>query len=105
MARSSAKASPAKSAPSKSAPSMSAPASSAPPRSANPKQASASDGPSNRIKDPQDWVTGEEPMTGAQASYLKTLSEEAHEPEAFDPALDNADASLRIDELKEKTGR
>ena len=33
----------------------------------------------NQQKDPDDWVTGEEPMTGAQASYLKTLSEEAHQ--------------------------
>lgn len=72
---------------------------------ANPKRAPVQEGSSNRIKDPQDWVTGDEPMTGAQASYLKTLSEEAHEPEAFDPALDKADASRRIDQLKEKTGR
>ena len=42
-------------------------------------------------------------MTGAQASYLKTLSEEAGEP--FDETLTKADASLRIDELQSKTGR
>jgi len=60
---------------------------------------------SNAQKDPHDWVTGGEPMTGAQASYLKTLSEEAHDPEAFDENLSKADASLKIDELKEKTGR
>jgi hypothetical protein len=60
---------------------------------------------SNRIKDPEDWVTGHEPMTGAQASYLKTLSEEAHDPKAFDPELDKAEASKRIDHLKEETGR
>ena len=42
-------------------------------------------------------------MTGAQASYLKTLSEEAHEE--FDPELSKADASIRIDELQEETGR
>lgn len=58
---------------------------------------------SNTIKDPADWTTGDEPMTGAQASYLKTLSEEAKEE--FDPALSKADASLRIDELQAKTGR
>lgn len=40
---------------------------------------------SNQIKDPDQWTTGGEPMTGAQASYLKTLSEEAKEPKAFDP--------------------
>jgi hypothetical protein len=58
---------------------------------------------SNTIKDPHDWTTGDEKMTGAQASYLKTLCEEAGEE--FDPALSKADASLRIDELREKTGR
>ncbi|HYF54682.1 MAG TPA: DUF3072 domain-containing protein [Salinarimonas sp.] len=60
---------------------------------------------SNQIKDPADWVTGHEPMTGAQASYLKTLSEQAHDPKAYDPELDKAEASQRIDELKRETGR
>ena len=60
---------------------------------------------SNAEKDPHDWVTGDEPMTGAQASYLKTLAEEAHDPDAFDETLSKADASIRIDELKAKTGR
>jgi Protein of unknown function (DUF3072) len=46
---------------------------------------------SNMEKDPDEWVTGDEPMTGAQRSYLKTLSEEAHEP--------------FIEELQRKTGR
>lgn len=67
----------------------------------NPKL--ATDPGSNAIKDPDDWTTGEEKMTGAQASYLKTLSEEAGEP--FDPDLNKADASRRIDELQSKTGR
>jgi hypothetical protein len=58
---------------------------------------------SNAEKDPHDWTTGAEPMTGAQASYLKTLSEEAGEE--FDDKLSKADASLRIDELQDKTGR
>lgn len=58
---------------------------------------------SNTVKDPADWTTGGEAMTGAQASYLKTLSEEAKEE--FDPSLSKADASLRIDELQNKTGR
>ncbi|MBV9077477.1 MAG: DUF3072 domain-containing protein [Methylobacteriaceae bacterium] len=74
-------------------------------RDANPKLASDAKQAGNRIKDPADWVTGGEPMTGAQASYLKTLSEEAHEPEAFAPDLDKAEASRRIDHLKEETGR
>jgi hypothetical protein len=60
---------------------------------------------SNQQKDPDDWVTGHEPMTGAQASYLKTLSEQAHDPDAYDPELSKAEASKRIDELKQKTGR
>ncbi|MFC7692375.1 DUF3072 domain-containing protein [Paeniroseomonas aquatica] len=55
------------------------------------------------MKDPDDWTTGEERMTGAQASYLKTLSEEAGEE--FDPSLNKADASRRIDELQAQTGR
>lgn len=57
---------------------------------------------SNTAKDPSDWVTGDEPMTGAQASYLKTLSEEAREPDAFKPNLTKAEASRRIDALKAK---
>ncbi len=58
---------------------------------------------SNAEKDPDDWTTGDEKMTGAQASYLRTLSEEAHEK--FDETLTKADASKRIDELQAKTGR
>lgn len=59
---------------------------------------------SNTEKDPDDWVTGDEPMTGAQASYLTTLSEEAHDEPPPDD-LTKADASRRIDALKEKLGR
>ncbi len=58
---------------------------------------------SNAEKDPDTWTTGEEPMTGAQASYLTTLSEEAGEP--FDEGASKAEASKRIDELQAKTGR
>jgi hypothetical protein len=58
---------------------------------------------SNRIKDPDDWVTGDEEMTGAQASYLQTLAEEAHEP--IEPDLTKAEASKQIDRLQAKTGR
>ena len=54
----------------------------------------------NTEKDPAEWVTGDEPMTGAQASYLKTLSEETGKPEAFDDNIDKAEASRRIDDLK-----
>jgi hypothetical protein len=59
----------------------------------------------NQIKDPAEWVSGHDPMTGAQASYLKTLSEQAHDPKAFDPNLDKAEASKRIDQLKQDQGR
>lgn len=58
---------------------------------------------SNTIKEPENWTTGDEPMTGAQRSYLSTLSEEAGEE--FDEELTKAEASKRIEELQEKTGR
>ena len=57
----------------------------------------------NMVKDPKDWTTGDEPMTGAQKSYLKTLSEEAGVE--MDETLSKAEASKRIDELQHKTGR
>jgi hypothetical protein len=57
----------------------------------------------NAEKDPDNWITGDEPMTGAQASYLETLSEEAGEE--FDPELSKAEASKKIDALQAKTGR
>ena len=63
----------------------------------------ASKNPSNTIKDPDEWTTGEEPMTGAQESYLNTLATEAGEEVEED--LTKAEASKRIDELREKTGR
>ncbi|HZF65189.1 MAG TPA: DUF3072 domain-containing protein, partial [Chitinophagaceae bacterium] len=55
-------------------------------------------GRSNTIKDPEEWTTGDEPMTGAQRSYLKTLSDEAGEE--LDDQLTKADASKKIDELQ-----
>lgn len=58
---------------------------------------------SNTVKDPDQWTTGAEPMTGAQKSYLKTLSDEAGEE--TDENLTKAEASKRIDELQHKTGR
>lgn len=58
---------------------------------------------SNTVKDPNEWTTGAEPMTGAQKSYLKTLSDEAGED--FDENLNKAEASKKIDELQHKTGR
>ncbi|HEY0085192.1 MAG TPA: DUF3072 domain-containing protein, partial [Allosphingosinicella sp.] len=57
----------------------------------------------NAQKNPDDWVTGDESMTGPQASYLKTLAREAGEE--FDPELSKAEASKKIDELQEETGR
>lgn len=58
---------------------------------------------SNAQKDPDTWTTGGEPATGAQKSYLQTLAEEASEPVPDD--LSKADASKKIDELQDKTGR
>ena len=66
-------------------------------------QQQQADDQSNTIKDPNEWTTGDEPMTGAQRSYLKTLSDEAKED--FDDNLTKAEASRRIDELQAKTGR
>ena len=57
---------------------------------------------SNTIKDPDNWTTGEEPMTGAQASYLKTLSEQTKTE--FDDTLTKAEASKRIDALRSDAG-
>jgi hypothetical protein len=54
------------------------------------------------VKDPTEWTTGEEPMTGAQASYLHTLARKAGEEVEDD--LTKAEASMKIDELREKTG-
>ena len=67
------------------------------------QQQQQADDQSNTIKDPNEWTTGDEPMTGAQRSYLKTLSDEAKED--FDDNLTKAEASRRIDELQAKTGR
>ncbi|MFP7759962.1 DUF3072 domain-containing protein [Marisediminicola sp. LYQ134] len=54
-------------------------------------------------KDPSDWVTGDEAMTGAQRSYLDTLAREAGEELPAD--LTKAEASEHIDRLQSKTGR
>lgn len=54
-------------------------------------------------KDPSDWVTGDEPMTGAQRSYLDTLAREAGEEISAD--ITKAEASEQIERLQEKTGR
>ena len=67
------------------------------------KQTQARAEESNTIKHPDDWTTGDEPMTGAQRSYLNTLAEEAHV--SVDDELTKAEASKKIDELQEATGR
>jgi Protein of unknown function (DUF3072) len=54
-------------------------------------------------KDPDQWKTGDESMTGPQSSYLHTLAQEAGE--SVDDSLTKAEASKKIDELQEKTGR
>jgi hypothetical protein len=57
----------------------------------------------NPEKDPEEWTTGDEPMTGPQRSYLQTLCREAGEE--FDEKLTKAEASKKIEELQAKTGR
>lgn len=60
----------------------------------------------NPVKDPEDWTTGDEPMTGPQASYLQTLLQQAGRPESeLDPKLTKAQASELIDQLQQETGR
>ena len=58
----------------------------------------------NAAKDPDDWVTGDEPMTGPQQSYLHTLAQQAGEEPPPDD-LSKADASKAIEDLQEKSGR
>jgi hypothetical protein len=53
---------------------------------------------------PDEWVSGDDPMTGAQASYLKTLCEQAGTPEAYDDNLTKAEASKMIDEMRQQAG-
>ena len=60
----------------------------------------------NPVKDPEEWTTGDEPMTGPQASYLTTLLQQAGKSaDDLDPKLTKAQASKLIDELQAKTGR
>ncbi len=54
------------------------------------------------IKDPAEWTTGDEPMTGAQDSYLHTLARKAGEE--VEVGLTKAEASMKIDELRDKAG-
>jgi hypothetical protein len=55
-------------------------------------------------KDPDDWVSGDEPMTDSQASYLQTLSEQAHQPFQLRKNLTKAEASKLIDEMRQRAG-
>ncbi|MCA1530425.1 DUF3072 domain-containing protein [Bradyrhizobium yuanmingense] len=57
----------------------------------------------NTRKDPNDWVSGDDPMTGAQESYLKTLAEQAHQDLPKDE-LTKAEASELIDKMRQKAG-
>jgi hypothetical protein len=59
--------------------------------------------PQNPEKDTSDWVTGDEPMTGPQQSYLQTLAQEAKREVPDD--LTKAQASEAIDQLQKETGR
>jgi hypothetical protein len=57
----------------------------------------------NPEKDRSNWVTGDEPMTGPQRSYLNTLAQEAGEE--VPDNLTKAQASELIDRLQHRTGR
>ncbi|UWU89220.1 DUF3072 domain-containing protein [Bradyrhizobium sp. CB1015] len=57
----------------------------------------------NTRKDPKDWVSGDDPMTGAQESYLKTLAEQARESPP-EEELTKAEASELIDKMRQKAG-
>lgn len=60
----------------------------------------------NPVKDPEDWTTGDEPMTGPQASYLRTLLQQSGKPEDdMDDSMTKAQASELIDKLQKETGR
>jgi Protein of unknown function (DUF3072) len=60
--------------------------------------------PANIKKEPEQWISGDDPMTAAQASYLRTLCEQAGELEAYEENLTKAEASRRIDALREDLG-
>ena len=60
---------------------------------------------SNTIKNPDEWTTGDEPATGAQMSYLKTLSSEAGAEFDEGMTFTKAEASKRIEELRAKVPR
>jgi hypothetical protein len=72
-------------------------------RAGNNNSAASSPENSNTVKHPDNWTTGDEAMTGAQQSYLNTLAQEAGEE--VDGELTKAEASKKIEELQEKTGR
>lgn len=65
--------------------------------------AASNDVDRNPERPPEDWVTGDEPSTGPQESYLRTLAQEAGEQVPDD--LTKAEASQQIDRLQAKTGR
>jgi Protein of unknown function (DUF3072) len=68
----------------------------------NDPQVPSTEGLPGLEKDPEEWVTGDEPMTGAQASYLGTLGRRTGENVPDD--LTKAEASEKIDEFRERAG-
>jgi hypothetical protein len=72
-------------------------------RSVRPMKNQPSDDSAQLQRDPDEWKTGDEPMTDAQRSYLETLCRETGEE--FDDALTKAEASKRIDELRARSPR
>lgn len=72
--------------------------------SVNPGTGDRAGGADPAAKPVDDWVTGDEPMTAPQRSYLETLAREAGEGEP-DPSMTKADASKQIERLQAATGR
>lgn len=63
----------------------------------------SNDADSGAQKDPSDWVTGDEPATAPQLSYLETLAREAGEE--LPENLTKAQASELIDRLRGESPR
>ena len=73
------------------------------PGGGNPPRPDGDDQQQGALRDPDEWKTGDEPMTAAQRSYLHTLATEAGEQ--VDDRLTKAEAAKRIEELQRRTGR
>ena len=78
-----------------------------PNQQANPPDGNQLDIPEgqNPVKDPENWTTKDEPMTGPQASYIQTMLQQLGRQDEFDPNMTKAQASELIEQLQQQTGR